>query len=297
VARKPTDEVAPKPRPVSTVEQRVAQPGDRICGSCGEANDPSRKFCRRCGANIVEAKVVAAAAVPWYRRLFRRDAASKQYAAGERKSSMQKAAPKEGGLRGILKGIGLVRGLLAVVVAIGIFGYVGIPSFQSLVNSALNPILQGGPTQIIDNIRQLVAPESARVTPIPDDVTATSETEGHEAPQLADGYYNTDWQGTDKAPVITVDFEVPIDLTYVIVRTGNYDAFADFQRPVELTLEFPDGTTETLTLSDTRDPQTLEVAKDDLESVMVRIGDTRGPEDAPISISEIEFWAKKPAGS
>ena len=96
IARKPTDEVAPKPRPVGSVEQRVAQPGDRICGACGEPNDPSRKFCRRCGANLVEAKVVAAAKVAWYRRLFGGgDKAPKQYAAGERTGEDPEDRPED----------------------------------------------------------------------------------------------------------------------------------------------------------------------------------------------------------
>jgi hypothetical protein len=30
----------------------VAKPGDRICSNCGQPNDPTRKFCRRCGNEL-----------------------------------------------------------------------------------------------------------------------------------------------------------------------------------------------------------------------------------------------------
>jgi hypothetical protein len=293
IGRRPTDEAPPRPRPTAQGEERVAQPGDRICGACGEPNDPSRKFCRRCGTSLVEARIVAEPKRPWYRRLFGGGRkAQAQYAAGERKSSMQKGAPRTGGLRGLLKGVGLVRGLLGLVVAIGIFGYVGIPSFQSVVNSALDPVMHGGPTQIIDNLRKLIAPEASQVTPRPGDISASSELDGHEASKIADTFSDTDWQATDKVPELTVKFEVPIDLAWVIVSPGNAGTFADFRRPAALELVFPDGSTKRIELEDVKDPQTFDVSADDIARLVIRVVDARGPESAPISISEIEFFAK-----
>jgi hypothetical protein len=292
-SRLPTSEVAPKARPVPQVEQRVAQPGDRICASCGEPNDPSRRFCRRCGASLTAAKIVADPKLPWWKRLFGGGRKQpRQYAAGERMGSMQKAAPKTGGIRGVLKGIGIVRGLLAVVVAIGIFGYVGIPSFQGMVNSALDPITRGGPTQIIENIRKLVAPKPAQVTPRPEDVTATTELEGHEARRIADLATNTDWQATDNVPVLTVRFEEPVDMLSVIVRPGNGASFAEFRRPATLEFVFPGGSTKRIDLEDTKDPQTFEMTGDNVDVLVIRVVDTNGPDAAPISISEIEFFRK-----
>ena len=159
-SRLPTAEVTQKPRPVASVEQRVAQPGDRICGSCAEPNDPSRKFCRRCGAGLGEAKIVAAAAVPWYRRLFGGKKEPKQYAAGERTKTTTKTAQTTGGIRGLLKSVGFVRAGLGVIVAIGIFGYVGIPSFRSILDRAADPIMRGGPDP---DHRQHQVPRGPRV--------------------------------------------------------------------------------------------------------------------------------------
>jgi hypothetical protein len=290
-ARLPTATVAPKPRQAPQVEQRVAQPGDRICGSCGEPNDPTRKFCRRCGASLVEAKIVAEKKRPWYRRLFGGPKQPKQYAAGERATTMQKAAPKGGGgIRGLLKGVGLVRGLIGLVVAVGIFGYIGIPSFQGVVNRVADPILHGGPTQIVDNIRKLVAPSPVVERPIA--VTATSETKGHEAAKVIDGRSNTDWQGTDKALEITVTFKAPIDLGWVIVYPGNSQSFVELRRPSKIEFVLPDGSTKQITLQDVKDKQTFEIGAGTLDHLTIRILDDNGPETAPISISELEFFKK-----
>jgi hypothetical protein len=35
----------------------VAKPGDRICTQCGMSNDPTRKFCKRCGSSLAEAPI------------------------------------------------------------------------------------------------------------------------------------------------------------------------------------------------------------------------------------------------
>ena len=102
-ARLPTESIAqPKTAAASAVVAREAQPGDRICGNCSEANDPTRKFCRRCGTTLVNAQVVGAKKLPWWKRLFRRQ--PKEYAAGERtKSISQRDAVKCTGVVGLVE--------------------------------------------------------------------------------------------------------------------------------------------------------------------------------------------------
>src|SRR5690606_30342884 len=72
-ARTPTEQrpAAPPPRPPKRKQppSRKIQPGDLICGDCGEPNDAARKFCRRCAASLAEATV---AKTPWWRRLRRK---------------------------------------------------------------------------------------------------------------------------------------------------------------------------------------------------------------------------------
>jgi hypothetical protein len=128
-------------------------------------------------------------------------------------------------------------------------------------------------------------------------VTATDEIPPFTGSRAVDLGNNTDWRFNDTSPVLSVAFEVPIDLGWVIVKTGNTQDFANFRRPVELTLEFPDGSEQVLALADTKDDQVFEVKKDDIESVTVQVAELRGPEDKPISITEIEFQAKQPPGT
>jgi hypothetical protein len=52
--------------------RRGISPGDLICGNCGEGNDPTRRFCRRCGSTLAEATTAVPVRLPWWRRLFTR---------------------------------------------------------------------------------------------------------------------------------------------------------------------------------------------------------------------------------
>jgi hypothetical protein len=293
-ARLPTTQQAPKPRPVAHVEQRVAQPGDRICGSCGEPNDPTRKFCRRCGNSLVAAKVVEEPKLPWWKRLFGGGKKGEQtYGAGERKASMQKAAPRSRGIRGLLGRVGIVRGLLGLLVVIGIFGYVGIPSFQKVVNEVADPVMRGGPTQIVDNIRRMISPSSVKVNPVTASVRASSEVEDHPGALVIDEFSNTDWQATDKAPELSLAFEEPVDLSAMIVYAGSADHFLELRRPSQLEIVLPDGSTQAISLEDTHDPQTFDVSGNGVDRLTIRIRGTYGPEGAPVALSTIEFFKKE----
>jgi hypothetical protein len=70
----PVEGQLPQPRPLETtapVSARTArrairktqptrqlQPGELICGECGEGNAPARKFCKRCGHSLASAETV-----------------------------------------------------------------------------------------------------------------------------------------------------------------------------------------------------------------------------------------------
>jgi hypothetical protein len=179
--------------------------------------------------------------------------------------------------------IGLALGL---IVAVGIFGYIGIPSFQGMINQAIS----GGIPGIVDTIRKAVAPTLEIERPV--SVTASSEVADHPARLLFDAATNTDWQGTDKVPSITATFEENVDLGAVILHIGSAKAFVDTRRPAELTFTFSDGSTQKITLEDVPDSQTFDMSASKVDSVIITITATNGPEAAPISISEIEFFKK-----
>ncbi len=291
-SRLPTATVAARPKPVASVERRVAQPGDRICGSCGEPNDPTRKFCRRCGNGLATAQIVSEKPLPWWRRIFRRQPKTpKQYAAGERVSSMKPGSPGGGvgaGIRGLFKLRNLAVAGLGIVVAIGIFGYIGIPSFQKYVSEATS----GGIPGIVERIQHFINPPLTIVHPDPNAVTASNDTSGHEARKAFDGFVNTDWQGTGATPSLTVKFKEPIDLGAVIFHIGNQDAFVDMRRPATVELDYSDGTSATFTLQDVHDGQTFDLGASAVDSVTIKVTSTNGPDGTPVSISEIELFRK-----
>ena len=90
--------------------------------------------------------------------------------------------------------------VVGVLIAIGLIGYISIPSIQGTVNRFVNPVMQGGPGQIIENIKGLIAPTFVTVTPDPDEVSASDELEGFEGRRAVDVFSNTDWQFNDPEP-------------------------------------------------------------------------------------------------
>ena len=61
----------PKLPPQRVIPVRRPQPGDIICGECGEPNGSERRFCRRCGKFLAE-PVGPPPRLRWWRRIFHR---------------------------------------------------------------------------------------------------------------------------------------------------------------------------------------------------------------------------------
>jgi hypothetical protein len=79
----------------------------------------------------------------------------------------------------------------------------------------------------------------------------------------------------------------------VYLHIGNADAFVDLRRPATLEFAYPDGSTATISLEDVHKPQQFDLGASGVDSVEIRIPSTNGPEGAPVSISEIEFFQKE----
>ncbi|HEX8959591.1 MAG TPA: zinc ribbon domain-containing protein, partial [Solirubrobacterales bacterium] len=257
---------------------REPQPGDRICVNCGDANDPARKFCRRCGTTLVNAQVVGARRLPWWRRLFRRT--PKQYAAGERTKSMSAEAGRAaGGGSRIAK---VIQALVALLLVASVAGYLALPSFQGMVNSAVSGA--------VGQITRLVNP---KLNPIrPSSVTSSDQLAGHPASQMFDKYSNTDWRASGQQPSANVAFDHRFDLGALIVHAGSADNFTATRRPAKLMLTFSDGTSTTLDLKDDNSPQTITVDKQGIDGFVLTVVATNGPASQPVVISEIEVFEK-----
>jgi hypothetical protein len=281
-ARLPTAAVAtPRPRPTAETPTRVAQPGDLICITCGEPNDPTRKFCRRCGTSL--AMAMPAVKVPWWRRIFQRK--PKTFEAGERKKAMQASARPRRGL-GARAGFVLRWAVLGLVL-VGAVGYMAVPSVGSAIN--------GGLRGLVDTVRGIVSPSLDLVHAA--STRASLELKDHPAKNLSDGATNTDWQAADDSAVLTFTFERPINIGAMNLWNGAADPKTkalrtDLRRPAQLVLTSQTGQSVTIDLQDIHDKQTPYFDLSGVETLTIKITQTNGPASAPVSFSEFEFLKK-----
>ncbi|NUT51903.1 MAG: zinc ribbon domain-containing protein [Saccharothrix sp.] len=264
--RKPS--TAHRPR---LTERRTPQPGDLICGQCGEANPPTRKFCSRCGAQLVEAAVVAE---KWWRRF------------------LPDRRPPEAGTRPgrragtVRRGVGRVLRwsfVVALLAAIGAYGL--IPSFRGLVNTTA--------TGVVRDVKGLFVTDLTPVRPVA--VSATAESPGHPPQLAADNATNTFWLApvTPQPPALVLDFGREVDLREAIVRVGNPEDLQAAHRPKKLHLVYPTGETFDVDLADTPDEQRVKIegsaGSSKVEVHVVELHRSlRGDE---VAIAEIEFFA------
>ncbi|MPZ73813.1 MAG: hypothetical protein GEU74_11370, partial [Nitriliruptorales bacterium] len=256
-AVKPTEQrpVAPPPRPPKgkTPPSRRAEPGDIICGHCGEPNRPERKFCRRCATSLAEAEVVK---IPLWRRMFTRK--KKTVAVGERPGRAGRDGSKAPARHRVTKGARtIVRWFVALVlIAMMLFtiaGALGVGPGRGFIKDKLS--------SITERVRGVVAPQIDPVNP--HRASSSSETSGHPADHAIDGFDNTHWASgveVSARPALTMTFAEPVDLARVGFHSGaSGDAFRKQARPKEIRLLFPDGTRSDLQLKDVPDFQTFNI--------------------------------------
>ncbi|MDA8236280.1 MAG: hypothetical protein M0T75_00120 [Chloroflexi bacterium] len=286
-----------RPRPASRAareETPAPSPGDLVCANCGIGNDPARKFCRRCGQSLATA-VVATARVPWYRRIFRRRA-KRPVAAGERPKSMRTDGRSGGGIRpGRILAAGVQVLLLAGAVGI-VTGYAIVPSWRDAVNG------------LIGSVAEVFVPAA---DPVSTAGTATGAAlKDHPAQRAFDGttaYWAAPF--ADAAPPrITAAFEPPADISKVLVTAGaSGQAFKSMARPRDVTLEFLDAAGTVIAakdyeLKDQPEPQSFDVGAKAAATVRLTVRSVylAATADAPVAITEVEFFGRRqasPSGS
>ncbi|WP_370941869.1 hypothetical protein AB5J62_22445 [Amycolatopsis sp. cg5] len=265
---------------VKTKPSRRLEPGDLICGACGEGNAATRRFCGRCGESLADAEIVLPT---WGQRVKLWFRGRRRHQAGTRPG--QKGTPEHRkwrfsvGLRRIRASIGVVMILLMLL-------YAAYPPFRTALNSAAKEIYQD------------VRPSLKPVRPV--SVTASDprfETAPHVAANLTDQYTDTYWAAPwseQRRPAFTVRFGGDYIISDIIVYAGASGDFVNNGRPSILKLTFSNNETVLLTPQDTADNQTLKVTKADLvNSVLVEVEDIYVPQNgkSDVAISEIEFFA------
>jgi len=290
VSRRPTSlaPVVTRPRPgPRTMEPPTRRnPGDLICGQCGEGNDPGRHFCRRCGNSLDEAIAVR---LPWYRRFFNRLFVVRTREAGWR--------PRRVGPPNVMGGVmRVVRLAIVAMLAVGILGFLLIPPFHNWV---VNKVTAG-----VTSVRKVVHPNYDTVYPVA--AAATSQTAGHAASLTIDRTSNSYWAAisTDKTPQLVFTFSEPQDLSEILFRSGAPGAqpsdFLNQPRPKAVHIIFTDAqgkliTATDITLTDQEGSQFYPIEAKQTTTARIQIQSVypaTGAARSAVAIAEVEFKIK-----
>jgi hypothetical protein len=274
-----------RPPPVRrTAPSRRLQPGDLVCGACGEGNPPVRKFCSRCGESLIEAEVVKR---PWWKKLLRTRGPKVVQTANGKDSKGKNLTVQRFDLRhSVRKGLRRARFVVGMLVIIGGIGYAAIPSLRSAVDSRFDTTK--------GKVLTLVHPTYVPVHALK--VTADMAVAGHPGRLAVDEFTNTywlaPWNGT-KQPTLTLTFAHKVTLKEMIFYSGVDANYLAFGRPAVLHLVFSNGASDTLTPADTDKPQTLPIkGATSITSVEFQILSIyQGNSGSNVAVTEIELFA------
>lgn len=273
-----------RPAPVrKTAPTRRLQPGDLICGACGEGNGPLRKFCSRCGESLVEAEVVKR---PWWKILLPHSRGPKVVAVkpGERHQAGKGFDVK----LSVRKLFRRLRTVLVVLILVGGAAYGAIPSVRHSVDAKYN--------QWFNKVKNDIKPTYVPVHPVSE--AANMHIGLHGGNLAVDEFYNTYWLAPwhqNDEPKLTLNFGSTVSLKYINVYSGDAAAYVTYGRPSVLHLVYSTGQSDTVTVTDQSKIQTIYLSHAaGITSVEIEVaGIYQGNSGANVAISEIEFYAEK----
>jgi hypothetical protein len=271
-----------KPQVRRQPPSRKLQPGDLVCGDCGEGNSVTRKFCSRCGTSLAEAEVVK---TPWWRKLLPRSGA-KVRKSGERTKRRGRAGKSKLGVF-VSTTFRTIRRAVALALVVGGVAYGLFAPFRGWVNQRA--------AETKGTVERMFFPQYAPVSAA-EAPTASAALPDHPANMALDGKSNTFWA----APVggveanMVVRFDRTVDLVKIIVHNGDGAGFKESYRAEKLHLVFSNGKTTDVNLQDMPDPQTLEIENGEgVDSVEIHVVSTfKSVSGTNLAVSEIEFFEK-----
>jgi len=272
-----------RPPPVrKTAPTRRLQPGDLICGACGEGNPPVRRFCSRCGESLVEAEVVKR---PWWRRLLPGRGPKTVKVKPGQQTTPGKQFDMKLAVRKIFR---RVRAAVLTLILIGGVAYGALPSVRHSVNSKVDAI--------VGNIKQKVKPTYVPVHAASH--VANMFIPGHPGKLAVDEFTNTFWLARwnpNKEPMLTLNFAQPTTLKEMILYSGDSANYVAYGRPSVLHLVYSNGSSATLTPTDTDKPQTIAISgATNITSVEIQVAGVYPGNSAPtVAITEIELFSLK----
>lgn len=252
-------------------EDRKPAPGETICGSCGAGNAPTRKFCRRCGSDLVDAPIVARA--PWWRRILQSRRA-RQPVAGTRPARKVRRSHRR-----------LVV-TAAVVLLLVAGGWLARAPLSRTYNSVLDRV-QG--TKIVN----------------PTSLSASGSAPGHEAAMARDGKTNRYWapapRANPKGQWVEMRFASAYRLVYLRVFNGASSQLDEYLKQghpdkLRLTIMRKGGkkSTKDIELNDKAGSQSVHLGFDDVVGVRLTIQTVVYPPKSGdlVAIGEVEFLAR-----
>ncbi len=275
-------------------------PGDVVCGACGTGNVPARKFCRRCGKALTDAKP---AKVGFFARLRSRRRKKREMTAGTRpgrggaKAGSIRDRGREGWWRvnSSLMRIGAMLGVLALL------GF-GVEPIRAKLK--------------LPNVRQTIFDKLRSLKPIYDAVqpiaaTASPVSPGQDPQLMIDLGNNTSWMAAPSVSggvgtTVTISFEKPFDLSGVLVSSGLAGTeagkgFVSQPRPSEFRVVFNDDVANPVStpLTDTDKPQQLKLKHKEVLKVAFEVMGVYPASDGKgrsVAITEFEFRQRRKFG-
>jgi hypothetical protein len=258
---------------------RELQPGDLVCGECGEANLPTRRFCSRCGNELNDAEVVKA---KWWRRIL-----PKRKPRAARAVEPESEVAKTGARRQHKKSIfPAVRRTVAVLLVLGGAAYAAVPGIRGQLNTQAVSARQ--------RIEKMVFGTYVPVRAVK--ATSTPITKGHLADAAVDEHKNTYWSTpVAGARRLTLTFQQPVELRKAIITGGIVGNLRGSQRPHTLHFVYPSGKGQDVVLKDVTDPQQFDLdSKGKISSVEIYVQSTyANAESKQVTITEVELFTKE----
>ncbi|MBA2282676.1 MAG: hypothetical protein H0W25_15810 [Acidimicrobiia bacterium] len=286
-AMKPT--VAKKAGKViqKTKPTRRLQPGDLICGDCGEGNPQARKFCSRCGNTLENAESVKR---KWWAKLIPKRKA-KTLDVGARPGVGGVKARKKRSFGAIMGPLRKGLGLFAILFGL-LFTFVA-PVREWTQDNVIAPVT----CRWNDFRNQEFDPLAAASG----QVIGASTIDGIDPLVLFDrltGPAST-WKGVpvDGEEIrLIATFARPVDLDLMIFRNGDPESFTNFSRPAEVRLVMTDEAGARsefgpIALTDSNDVQNHELENGG-GAVQVEVIVTQranAPTNNTLAIEDIEF--------
>ncbi|MEV5957021.1 discoidin domain-containing protein [Streptomyces sp. NPDC051987] len=272
-----------------TAPTRRLQPGDLVCGTCGEGNPSSRSFCSRCGASLVEAVLVKQ---PWWRKFVPRRgprvvrlAPAEGPGRADGRSAAHLAQPgfdPKSALRQVYR-----KGRVVVAVALLCGGtlYGTYPPFRHTVDSRARSLKA--------RVTGAVAHDLSPIHAV--SVTANASEHGHPALNAADELLDTYWLApwsTSAEPALTLKFAHRVTLMKIILHSGASNAYIRDGRPSQIRLTYSNGESFTIVPKDTSQEQDFSVSHAALvTSVRIQVGAVYpGSSGSTAAVSEIELF-------